>query len=429
MKVVIAGFDVEGRASLEYWRGLGHDVAIADQATDIKNAPAGVRTILGPEAFEQLDEFDLIVRTPGAKPSKFNYGDKVWSATNEFLAMCPAPVIGVTGSKGKGTTCSLITSVLSSLGRTVHLVGNIGVPALSVLPSIRAEDIVVYELSSFQLWDAHISPHIAVVLPIEPDHLDVHDSMEQYVEAKANIRRFQTELDSCIYHPTDNYAHQVAASTNLGQAVRYGVPYDGQVYVRDGWFMAGDDQITEISHLKLPGQHNIENACAALSAVLATGAELDSAATTQGLESFGGLPHRLKLVAERGGVRYYDDSIATTPGSAIAAIRSFDGPKVLILGGHDKGADYYELLHICRETGTRVVAIGELGERLQALSSELGVDAVWETGGMLEIVRRAREQAGGHGVVILSPAASSFDMFHDYKDRGEQFIQAVQRLT
>lgn len=410
MKIALAGFGQEGRASYEYWDRDGNELVIVSEQDTIDDVPVGVATITGADAFAQLGDFDLIVRSPGINPKKLPYGDTVWSATNEFFSQCPAPIIGVTGTKGKGTTSSFIAGILRAAGKTVHLVGNIGAPALKELSAIGSEDLVVYELSSFQLWDVKKSPHVAVVLAIEPDHLDVHDDMQDYIDAKANIVRFQSESDVTIYNETNEIARDIAGHS-AAQCTAY--PVDHIV----------DDFADS---LVIPGRHNVENACAAILAV----SEYVNDETTirAGLRSFEGLPHRLKFVAEIGGIAFYDDSIATTPGSAIAAVKAFEQPKVLILGGHDKGGDYTELMEACRATDTKILAIGANGDDIASLCQQYGVVCERETGDMPAIVRRADEIAQSGDVVILSPAAASFDMFKNYADRGDQFIAAVKSL-
>ena len=408
--------------------------------------PDGVKLISGKDVFsEQLGDADLVVRTASLPPRNIKTNGKIWSATNEFFDKCPAPIIGVTGTKGKGTTCSLIAAILQQAGQTVHLVGNIGVPALDVLPKIKETDIVVYELSSFQLWDLEKSPHIAVVLMIEPDHLNVHTDFSNYLNAKKNIRRHQGISDKCIYHPTNKYSQEVAAapldrlpdtgdnhSDTLDFAQRYAIPDDDQVYVQDGYFCVQNRQICSTDHLRLPGEHNLENACAAMSAVTELSVAVTDEQFAAGLESFTGLPHRLKFVAEKNGVKYYDDSISTTPGSAIAALKAFTEPKVLILGGSDKGADYAELAQeIARQQMRAVIVNGANASEIIEILHKNEVSC-WvvqlEMAPMLAVVEAAADQAKSGDVVILSPAAASFDMFKSYNDRGEQFVAAVEKL-
>lgn len=407
MKILVAGYGMEGKTSYEYWRQRGEEVVIADERETI-DAPEGAETILGEDAFAKLDDFDMIIRSPSINPRKLPYGDKVWSATNEFFANCPATIIGVTGTKGKGTTCSLITSILRAADRTVHLVGNIGLPALEVLPQIQPDDIVVYELSSFQLWDLKRSPHVAVVLMIEPDHLDIHADFEDYVTAKAAIARHQTPDDIMIFDDDNDISRRIAKDSPAHK-----IPYPFDISS-----VAGS--------IVIPGKHNVENASAAIAAVREY--TTDEEVIRRGLHNFTGLPHRLKFVAEKNDVKYYDDSIATTPGSAIAALKAFHQQKVIILGGSDKGADYQQLIELCRVTNTQIIAIGQTGEAIRMLADELGATSILVKGDMSEIVAKANEVAHSGDVVILSPASASFDMFRNYADRGDQFIAAVQNL-
>lgn len=456
MKIIIAGYGVEGISNLIYFRQRFPDAefVVADErpADKLPTIPDGVKLISGKNAFsEQLSDADLVVRTASLPPRNIKTRGKIWSATNEFFDKCPAPIIGVTGTKGKGTTCSLIASILQQAGQTVHLVGNIGVPALDVLPKIKKDDIVVYELSSFQLWDLEKSPHIAVVLMIEPDHLNVHTDFADYLNAKKNIRCHQHLGDVCLYHPMNKYSQEVAAmpfdglldrqghamceycgDDALDFAQRYAIPDDDQVYVQDGYFCVQNRQICSTDHLRLPGAHNLENACAAMSAVT----ELPIAVTDEqyaaGLESFTGLPHRLKFVAEKNGVKYYDDSISTTPGSAIAALKAFTEPKILILGGSDKGADYTELAQEIAKQQMRAVIVNgaNASEIIEILhKNKVSCRVVHlEMAPMLAVVETAANQVQSGDVVILSPAAASFDMFKSYNDRGEQFVAAVEKL-
>ena len=425
MKIAIAGYGIEGAASYRYYSQMGADVTIVDQSDSPKTPiPAGAKTILGAGAFDQLRGFDLVVRTPPLAPTRIHTDGKIWSATREFFAQCPAPIIGVTGTKGKGTTSSYIASILSQAGKTTHILGNIGTPALELLGSIHRDDVVVYELSSFQLWDLERSPQVAVVLMIEPDHLDIHESFDDYLAAKSNITRHQTADDSCIYHPTNEFAAQIAQATH-GTAARYGVPDDGQVYVRDEYFWVGDRQLCRTDHVKLPGEFNLQNACAAISVALRFTDDVQ--AIERGLAQFTGLPHRLKYVTTLDGVEYYDDSIATTPGSALAAIGAFDKPKVIILGGSDKGAEYHDVIAACRDTETTVIAIGQTGEAIYELCQQAGVRAVRVSGLMDEVVDAATAHAAAGSVVILSPASASFDQYGSYNDRGDQFVAAIER--
>jgi UDP-N-acetylmuramoylalanine--D-glutamate ligase len=314
----------------------------------------------------------------------------------------------------------------------VHLLGNIGVPALDVLESIQPEDIVVYELSSFQLWDLEKSPAVAVVLMIEPDHLDVHADFDEYIAAKANIRKFQTAGDVCFYHPTNEFSHQIATTNDYPNAHRYNDPTDKEsVYVSGLDFVQDDCVICPVDALQLPGAHNLDNACAAISAAM-SGFGVYQGEVERGLRAFHGLDHRLKFVRDIEGVKYYDDSIATTPGSAIAAMNAFEQPKILIMGGSSKGADFSSVAKTAATHDAKaVIAIGAEATNIEAAFQKDSAVPVVNLGSdvtMEQVVVAAKKQAEAGDVVILSPACASFGMFKDYKDRGDQFIAAVDNL-
>lgn len=425
MKIAIAGYGLEGKSNYEYFKSRG-EVTIVDEREHIDDLPEGVSTIQGSGAFEKLADFDIVVRTAGLNPNKIFTHGKIWSATREFFEQCQTPVIGVTGSKGKGTTASLIASMLRAAGKRVELVGNIGIPALDALERANAADVVVYELSSFQLWDLEKSPHVAVVLMIEPDHLDVHADMQEYVSAKANIARHQRAGDRVVYKRDNTYSAAIAAQSSAQQ-----VPYqdDETAHVYEGSFWYGDVRLCDTSAVKLPGHHNLDNACAAINAVWPWVSDGETIAS--GLSAFTGLPHRLKFVREVRGVNYYDDSIATTPGSAIAAMFAFEKPKVLILGGSYKGADFSELAQIAADQDVRqVLVIGDEADRLEAILAERNIEVQNLGSGvtMQQIVLAAQAAAQEGDVVVLSPACASFGMFKNYADRGEQFVAAVDAL-
>jgi len=408
MKIAIVGYGVEGKASYDYWNTTENELTIIDER-DAIDAPEGTRKVLGADAFLSLDGFDLVVRSPGIDPRKLPYGNRLWSATNEFFAKCPAPIIGVTGTKGKGTTCSLITSILRAAGRTVHLVGNIGTPALQELPKIRPDDIVVFELSSFQLWDLKRSPHVAVVLMIEPDHMNVHKDMDDYVAAKSNIATNQTVDDTIIFNRNNQLSKQIAAASK-GKKVEY--PF-------------AIDEFT--ASIKLPGAHNQENAAAAIAAVREFGVGDD--AIRQGLSAFDGLPHRLEKVRELDGVTFYNDSFSSAPSATVAAVKSFTQPEIIIVGGTDKGADFSELHTALQEAPNvkKVILIGEIRHKLAGILHDINYE-ISDVRTMAEVVNVARSYTTSGDVVILSPACASFDMFKSFYDRGDQFREIVKSL-
>jgi UDP-N-acetylmuramoylalanine--D-glutamate ligase len=426
MKIAIVGYGIEGRSNYSYFMSRG-DVTIVDENSQLEGIQSGAKTLLGKGVFKRLEDFDLVVRTAGVAPYKIETKGKIWSATNEFFARCPAPIIGVTGSKGKGTTCSFIKSILHEAGMTVHLIGNIGVPALDVLDDIASDkEVVVYELSSFQLWDVKRSPQVAVLLKIEPDHLDVHIDFEEYVSAKSNITRYQTSQDTIIYDISNKYTHTIAQAS-LAQRV----PYQSQesAHVSNGMFWYGEQKLCSIETMHLPGLHNQDNACAAIDAAWIFTQDKD--AIRRGLSAFTGLPHRLKFVRNVNDVDYYDDSLATTPGSAIAAMKAFTQPKIMIFGGSSKGGDFNSVAETAAKSNVKAaIVIGGEADKISTLLETCGINVInlGTTMTMDEIVRVAQEQTIAGDVVILSPAYASFGMFKDYSDRGNRFIAAVNSL-
>ena len=432
MRIAIAGFGAEGKANYEYWNTPENEVVIVDEREiPADELPIDANVIMGEEAFTRLNDFDMVVRTAGLAPYKITTDGKIWSATNEFFARCAEKeitIIGVTGTKGKGTTSSLIVSLLRAAGKTVHLVGNIGQPALEVLPDVQSDHIVVYELSSFQLWDLERSPHVAVVLMIEPDHLNVHADFEDYVGAKAHIATEQRTVDRIVYNATNTYAVKIAQSSP-GQLLPF--PSERTAHVRNNYFYYGDTELCDTANLLLPGQHNVENALAAITAVWSWVQE--PAVIAEGLRSFVGLPHRLELVRELNGISYYNDSFSSAAGATVAAIRAFTAPEIVILGGIDKGADFRELASVIKQAPNvkQLIIIGEIRHKLADTLRQNGVDRPMEVTDMqtmAEIVAIASKAAVSGDIVILSPACASFDMFKNFYDRGDQFRSIVQGL-
>jgi UDP-N-acetylmuramoylalanine--D-glutamate ligase len=301
------------------------------------------------------------------------------------------------------------------------------VPPLTFLKELDQKSWVVLELSSFQLIDLRYSPHLAVCLMVVPEHLDWHRDLEEYLTAKEQLFAHQTIDDIAVYFADNDYSYRIA-SAGLGQEVPYcaapGAVVENEAIMIDG------QVICELSDLKLLGAHNWQNACAAVTTLWRAGFT-DPEPLRKALQEFSGLPHRLELVAEVNGANYYDDSFATTPESAIVAIQAFMQPKVVILGGSDKGADYAELAHVIAGSEVKhVVLVGDQAERIKDSLDQTGFHA-YELGGtsMTDIVHQAYTLARPGDVVLLSPACASFDMFKNYKDRGDQFKTAVLALA
>lgn len=455
-KIAILGLGLEGLSTAEFLRKFEPQLSFFDQKSEdtveakvLSRAEDLGEVILGKDAFSKVSGFDLIVRSPGIKKNEQflieaqQKGATLTSQTKLFFDLCPAQIIGVTGTKGKGTTSTLIYEMLKKSGRDVYLGGNIGLPPLNFLEQLTETSVVVLELSSFQLHDLTKSPHIAVMLMVVPEHLDYHNDVSDYIDAKRNILRFQTKEDFAVINRDYPASHESDIYTDgqVFQVTRERSTAEQGTFIKDGaiWMtMRGSEwKITDIDKIALPGKHNVENAAAA--AMAATLAGASKADIYDVLTTFQGLPHRLELVREVNGVKYYDDSFSTTPETAIAAIEAFTEPEILILGGSSKNSDFSELGQAISKAQniTTIIGIGvewpKIKEAIEAAISDADDDkpkAVYLEGAkdMHTVVQAASKVAQPGDVVILSPACASFDMFKNYKERGDAFKGEVANL-
>lgn len=459
-KIAILGFGLEGVSVCDFLVDTGSSITVLDEKKRADFDPEvleryekrGITFQLG--KIEKLSGFDIVFRSPGFNPA-LSYlkkakeeGIEITSATKVFFELCPCPIIGVTGTKGKGTTATLIYEMLKAEARLrassisndgqdndVYLGGNIGVPPLSFLSKLSDNSKVVLELSSFQLIDMEKSPHIGVMLMTTSEHLDYHSDIYEYIEAKRNIFRFQNERDFAVVnkdYPASNESDVVSNGTV------YKVSREQEVlqgsFVREGKLILKmhdrEEEVVDTKELGLRGRHNWENAAAATVAAILAGATMKSVVPV--LKSFKGLPHRIEHVATVRGVSYYDDSFSTTPETAIAAIESFDERKILILGGSSKNSDFTDLGQIISESDSikAIIGIGVEWERIkESIKYQvLSIKYIEGLKNMHDIVQKAAEIGEVGDVVLLSPACASFDMFKSYKDRGEQFKKEVNDL-
>ena len=417
MKILLLGYGKEGQAIEQYLKKHLRDAEFTIwQDFDAATLPTKDYTI-----------YDIIFRSPSVPPLRLPNESSV---TKYFFDHCPCQIIGVTATKGKGTTCSFIKSLLDAeKDQNAYLVGNIGEPAINVLDELKPTDVVIYELSSFQLWDLEKSPHISVIGQLEPDHLNVHHGYDDYLAAKSNIVKHQTASDYCIYYKNNPDSVKLANTSTKPHKIPY--PFD----------LANDIK----SAITLPGRHNQENAIAAIAAVsclynISPDEYLSShhSAIIQGLQAFHGLPHRLEFIRELNGVKFYDDNFSTNPSSLRVAIDAFPNERiVVIVGGRDKtgGKDLDEIWKILKapQIAERVF-IGESGRELFLKSdAQLKTDFYEET--LEDAVDRAYGLASSYTgssqtpIVLMSPAAASFDMFKNVYDRGAQFKTLVAALT
>jgi len=394
----------------------------------------GATLRFGQQTAVLLDDIDVVFASP-AMP--FDHpvleaakarGLPITTETNIVLARCRAPVFGVTGTKGKSTTATLLANMLEAAGHTVHLGGNIGRPLIAHVDRIAPDARVVLELSSFQLWWSRrigISPHLTLVTNLFPDHLDRHGTMEAYAEAKRAALDFQKPGDVAVL-PADDEAVRAAGWLDAGNARRvfYGAENVDVPDNRLHW-TSPDERQVNLTGWRLLGAHNLRNALAA--AVAASQADRSTPASVRkGAMATEPLPHRLDPVAEVDGVLYVDDSNATNPRSTLAALEAIDRPVVLLLGGKDKGTDPAALLQRVAQRAKAVIGLGTTGPKLvAAVRSAL---AAHESKDMPSAVRSARELAQPGDVVLLSPGYSSLDEYASFAERGDRFRQAIGTL-
>lgn len=442
MKIAVLGFEREGRSTLEFLlhdpEFRGAELWVLDRKEDVA-VPKSIRTQLGAKYLSNLTDFDVIFRTPGVRyysseiQRAIQKGVTITSATKLFFDRCPGRIIGVTGTKGKGTTSTLIYNILKAAKKDVYLAGNIGKPALDILPSLNKKSWVVLELSSFQLIDLKKSPHIGVALMVTSEHMDWHADVKEYVAAKSNIVRSQAPSDYAViaedYPRSRSYIHKTRGRVftfSRRHTVKKGS------YVHDGafWFTDGKkkEKICPVADLHIPGKHNWENAAAAITAGMLAGAS--TAAIKKAVREFRGLPHRLEFVGGVGGGRYYNDSYSTTPDASEVAMDAFAEPKILILGGSHKNADFSKLGRAISKSKSvkAIIGIGVEWPRIKKHIRNKKIVMVEGCGNMKKIIAAARHVAAKGDVVILSPGCASFGMFKNYTDRGDQFKAEVMNL-
>lgn len=447
---LILGMAREGVSLARFLAERGASVTVTDSAPWEKLQgrveyleTLGVRCVVGgdhPELVEQTERFFASPGVPETNPvfdAAAQQGLPIESMTTLFFELCPGRIAGITGSSGKTTTTGLIGAILRAAERDVVVGGNIGDPMLDLLPEITGGTIVVLELSSFQLSILRRSPHLAVVTNISPNHLDRHGTMEAYIGAKRNIVRFQTSEDLAILNAGDAEVRAFAAETRaairwFGETAEDGATQRGNCvgYVEGDHFTA----VMPVEDIPLLGAHNVENVLAAIAACRALGVEAKQ--MTDGIRSYRPAPHRLEVVRERAGVRYIDDSIATSPARAIVALRAIDAPVILIAGGRDKRLPWADFARLAVQKARMLILIGEAAPLIDravraALRDAEGLlsdDAICQVGSLQDAVCLASRVARPGDAVLLSPGCTSYDMFSDFAERGSVFAQAVEAL-
>jgi len=432
--------------------GKGAEVTIADPKpredlvdgiARLGDVAEQVTLILGPSTDETaLAEPDFVFVIPGIRPRSptilraLSRGVPVLTEMALFFRLCPATIVGITGTKGKTTTTTLVDRVLSQGSRRVVVGGNIGTAVIQEVDNLRREDIVVLELSSFQLETLGHSPQVAVVTNVLEDHIDHHGTRDAYIAAKKNIVAWQGPRDIAVLNlddPSTVALHTGAASEVRGFSLSL-VPRRGAHLDQNGnlVLVSGDRRtvLCKASELRVPGRHNVANALAA--AIVGDAFDISADVIGRVLREFEGVPRRLETVAEKDGVLWVNDSAATTPAATMSALAAYDRPAIAILGGVSKGADFGELARVLVLRARGAVLIGRAADEIAsaiAAADKKGAVEVRRAATLDEAVANAREMARPGDVVLLSPANASFDMFSSADERGEKFAAIVRSFA
>ena len=436
-KIAVLGLGVSNRPLVQLLLEYGCDVTGCDRVTREKlDEPvlalerAGCHLRLGEDYLAGL-QADVVFRTPGMHPGNpaicrlREQGAEITSEMDVFFRVAPCHLIAVTGSDGKTTTTTLIAEMLKAAGKTVWLGGNIGTPLLPLCRRMQAEDYAVVELSSFQLMDMTRSPQRAVVTNLAPNHLDVHKDMEEYVQAKKNIFRFQKPGDLLVLN-ADNAI--TAGFSGVGETHFFSRKAPTNCIWQEGdWIVRRGQKVLNVQDILLPGVHNIENYMAAMAAVeeLVSDECICSVA-----KNFGGVEHRIELVRIKDGVKFYNDSIASSPSRTIAGLRSFSQKVILIAGGYDKHIPYDVLgPEICAHVSRLFLCGATAGKIRTCVEAQPGQKPeMVDCGDFDSAVQAAARAAQPGDIVLMSPASASFDQFKNFMERGDRFKQLVKEL-
>ena len=439
-KIAVLGLGVSNRPLVKLLLEFGCDVTGCDRtprekldAEVLELEEMGCRLSVG-EGYLEGMEADVLFRTPGMHPGNpaiqalAARGAQVTSEMEVFFEVCPCQLIAVTGSDGKTTTTTLISEMLKASGKTVWLGGNIGTPLLPLVRQMKEDDYAVVELSSFQLMDMTRSPHIAVVTNLAPNHLDVHKDMAEYVAAKTNIFNFQTESDILVLNADNDITAKFTGKGTTKFFSRQG--RDVHVTEKDGIIYRSGEAVLKTEDILIPGVHNIENYMTAIAAVEGL---VEDETVRHVAGTFGGVEHRIELVRIKDGVRFYNDSIASSPTRTIAGLRSFREKVILIVGGYDKNIPFDVLgPEICSHV-KKLFLGGATGPKIaQAVRNCPEYDEkqlpIVDCGDFASAVRAAAAAAEEGDVVLMSPASAAFDQFKNFMVRGEFFKKLVREL-
>jgi UDP-N-acetylmuramoylalanine--D-glutamate ligase len=438
-KAMVIGLAREGVDLTRFLVAHGASVVVTDRKPETELAQAirqvpqgGVTYRLGRHRVDDLSGIEVVYASPGVPPEHMllqearQRGIRSSSLVELFFELCPAPIVGITGSSGKSTTTALIGEMFEAAGRHVFVGGNIGRPLLGKLEEMRPSSWVVMELSSFQLEPLQVSPHVALITNVTPNHLDRHPSMEAYWAAKGQILAHQQPDDVAVLNADDLWSQRYHP---LARIIRFSM--EGTV---EGAYLAGNklmllgEPLLGVDEVPLRGRHNVANVLAAMATAHAAG--IDRESMIAAIRRFQGVSHRLQTVTVRDGVTYVDDSIATTPERSIAALLAYDEPLVLIAGGRDKHLPMEDWASLIARRVRHVVLLGEMSDLVRAAikKADPTYTAMSQASTMDEAVQQAAQAARSGDVVLLSPGGTSFDMYPDFEHKGLDFERAAKAL-
>lgn len=436
-KIAILGLGVSNIPLLEYLHNLGCDVVVFNTKPLDKNLIDKlniykIKYYNEKNAFDYLHGFDIIFRSPSILPTRKELviakeeGAVITSEIRELLHLAPCKVIGVTGSDGKTTTTTLINEILKANSYHTFLGGNIGTPLFTKLPEMKKEDIIVLELSSFQLMDMDISPDISIITNIAENHLDIHSSFEEYIDAKKNIFKYQDNKGILVTNADNEITNKFKGN---GETRYFSRSKQTNYFYTDGTYIYyNGKKILNKNDIKLRGIHNLENIATALTAIIDL---IDLNKSIEVIKNFNGVEHRLEFVREINNVKWYNDSVSSSPTRTIAGLYSYDEKIVLIAGGYDKHLDYTNIAKPILDKVTKLILMGDTKEKIYnaVTTSVMNPNIeIYKCNTLQEVVDKAKEVAIPGEIVLFSPASASFDMFKNFADRGNQFKDLVNKL-
>jgi len=446
--VAIIGVGVSNKPLIKYLYDLNVNITLFDNKEfdrideDILDNiyKYNLKYSFGKNYLSKLEGFDVILRSPSCRydlpeiEAEVKRGAILTSEIELVMELTPSKIIAVTGSDGKTTTTSLIYEILKNKYKC-YLGGNIGIPLFTRISEMKPEDIVILELSSFQLMGVEKSPDIAVLTNIAPNHLDIHKSYEEYIQAKTNIFKYQTKNDILVTNYDNEITRDLSKRTeskvklfSSKTKLENGIIFDDKIIKN-----CEDNlrrHILNVKDVKLKGVHNAENICAAIAA---TEGLLSFEEQVEAIKNFSGVKHRLEYIREIGGAKWYNDSIASSPTRTIAGLHSFDEKILLIAGGYDKHLDYEPIAEHILEKVSTLVLLGQTAEKIKGvvekeMSKQNKKINILKVENLEEAVIKARENVKEGEIVLLSPASASFDMFKNFEERGEKFKKLVNEL-